>query len=91
MAKRGPIVRYSRHVNATAKRRETGAVISRTERAPVTAEATMPRTGSPTAVTRKPSVAGVTAVPASRPRPAGKIRLPAPKNRPKTSEASSRV
>ena len=41
--------------------------------------AVMPRSGRPTPVVRKPSIASGVLVPAACPRAGGKIRLPAPK------------
>lgn len=47
---------------------------------PASPTATMPSTGRPMPVTRKPTMAGTTASPACRPSNGGMIRLPAPKN-----------
>ena len=47
---------------------------------PARADATMPSSGMPMPVMRKPSRAQVHAVPAAMPMNGGKIRLPAPKN-----------
>ena len=48
--------------------------------------AAMPSRGSPTPVRQKPATAGQTAEPACWPMWTGKIRLPAPKNRPNSME-----
>ena len=50
--------------------------------------ATMPMSGRPTALTIMPAMATPRSCPAAAPRMSGKMRLPAPKNRPNSMDAS---
>jgi len=52
--------------------------------------AAMPSRGSPTPVMQNPTSAGSISIPARCPIDAGKIRLPAPKTRPKRRDATKR-
>ena len=54
-----------------------------------TPSATIPRSGIPTAVISIPINAGIKLAPALAPSIIGKIRLPAPKNIPKSIDATS--
>ena len=82
IAKKGPMVRYSAQVKNMAYGRPTLLLKSKRPLLRLMPSAATPRSGRPTPVMSKPQMAGKSCAPASCPIRTGKIRLPAPKNKP---------
>ena len=81
-AKNGPMVRYSAQVKNTPYRQPTRLLSSARPPQRLMPNATTPNSGRPTPVTNRPITAGQRWLPACCPIETGKIRFPAPKNRP---------
>ena len=82
IAKKGPIVRYSAQVKNMAYGRPTLLLRSKRPLLRLMPSAATPRSGRPTPVMSRPQMAGKSCAPASCPIRTGKMRLPAPKNKP---------
>ena len=87
MAKKGPMVRYRAQVKKMLYRGLTRPAISCRPLLRLMPCAATPRRGIPTPVISRPTMAGHTLRPAWLPRKMGKIRFPAPKNRPNSMVA----
>ncbi len=86
IANKGPIVKYSMHVNKIEYTLLTGFAISNKLSLWEMAVAITPNSGSPTPVIKNPIVACNVLLPADCPIWTGNIKLPAPKNNPNNNE-----
>ena len=78
---KGPIDKYSNKAKPKPNSGDTRPASACTSRSPEYAMATTPNSGNPAPVSTKPTTAGTLISPACCPIKAGKIRLPAPKNK----------